>query len=283
MHQQNTAAYLSTYTFSGKERDVETSLSYFGARYYEAGLSIWLSVDPLSDKYPYQSAFTYCGWNPLSIIDPDGRDEFELDKKTGAINKVSETRFFRESDGTITTIGTDIEYSGTGTEVDKLKDSKGKEMYVNSKSLRQPLKNSSVKDLMFFEFSDNAEAANFFEFVAEGSDVEWGYARQNENASSYVGTNGGNGHSVFGAFMEQSLGSSLIMLMHSHPTGGEPSVDLHGPNGTRVGDLNAAYSSKFPNLLRKVYDVPNRRTYDYDGSTYVSGKRYNSSHKGFKP
>jgi RHS repeat-associated protein len=74
VHQQNTAAYYTPYTFSGKERDVETSLSYFGARYYEAGLSIWLSVDPLSDKYPSLSAYNYCALNPVMLVDPDGRE-----------------------------------------------------------------------------------------------------------------------------------------------------------------------------------------------------------------
>ena len=37
----------SRYTFSAKEKDTETGLSYFGARYYSSDLSIWLSVDPM--------------------------------------------------------------------------------------------------------------------------------------------------------------------------------------------------------------------------------------------
>ena len=75
VHQQNTAAYYTPYTFSGKERDMETGLSYFGARYYDAGLSIWLSVDPLADhpnqvdKSPYAAFWN----NPVIYTDPDGR------------------------------------------------------------------------------------------------------------------------------------------------------------------------------------------------------------------
>jgi RHS repeat-associated protein len=41
------------YTFSGKEKDTETGYGYFGARYYDSGLNIWLSVDPMRDKYDY--------------------------------------------------------------------------------------------------------------------------------------------------------------------------------------------------------------------------------------
>jgi len=36
---------------TGKERDEETGLDYFGARYYDSDISVWLSVDPLSDMW----------------------------------------------------------------------------------------------------------------------------------------------------------------------------------------------------------------------------------------
>ena len=62
----------SSYTFSAKERDAETGLSYFGARYYSSDLSIWLSVDPMSDKYPSLSPYVYCADNPVKLVDPDG-------------------------------------------------------------------------------------------------------------------------------------------------------------------------------------------------------------------
>jgi hypothetical protein len=47
--------------------------NYFGARYYDADISVWLSVDPLSDKYPSMSAYMYCAGNPVMLVDPDGR------------------------------------------------------------------------------------------------------------------------------------------------------------------------------------------------------------------
>jgi RHS repeat-associated protein len=61
-----------TYTFSAKERDSETSLSYFGSRYYSSDLSIWLSVDPMSGKYPSLSPYVYCANNPVKLVDPNG-------------------------------------------------------------------------------------------------------------------------------------------------------------------------------------------------------------------
>jgi RHS repeat-associated protein len=70
---QRTSYWNSRYSFSGKEKDEESGYSYFGARYYDSDLSIWLSVDPLSDKYPFISPYVYCVNNPIKYWDPDGR------------------------------------------------------------------------------------------------------------------------------------------------------------------------------------------------------------------
>ena len=60
------------YKFNAKELDEETGMYYYGARYYTPEVSIWLSVDPLADKYPSMSPYMYCAGNPVMFIDPDG-------------------------------------------------------------------------------------------------------------------------------------------------------------------------------------------------------------------
>ena len=68
------ASYSERFTFTGKERDEETGYGYFGARYYNADSPTgWMSVDPMSDKYPSLSPYNYCAWNPVRLIDPNGR------------------------------------------------------------------------------------------------------------------------------------------------------------------------------------------------------------------
>jgi RHS repeat-associated protein len=47
------------FKFTGKERDAETGFDYFGARYYASELSIWLSVDPLSELSLGMSPYAY--------------------------------------------------------------------------------------------------------------------------------------------------------------------------------------------------------------------------------
>ncbi len=63
------------FVFTGKEKDEETGYGYFGARYMDHELmTMWLSVDPLADKHPSISTYAYCAWNPVRLVDPDGRD-----------------------------------------------------------------------------------------------------------------------------------------------------------------------------------------------------------------
>ena len=72
---ERTTSYEERFTFTGKERDSETGYGYFGARYYDSDfLTGWLSVDPMADKYPSLSPYAYCAWNPVKLVDPDGRD-----------------------------------------------------------------------------------------------------------------------------------------------------------------------------------------------------------------
>ena len=72
--QRNTEEFDSRYKFTAKELDNETSYTYFGARYYDSELSGWLSVDPMSDKYPSLSPYCYTADNPVVLVDPNGME-----------------------------------------------------------------------------------------------------------------------------------------------------------------------------------------------------------------
>ena len=60
------------YLFNAKEFDEETGLYYYGARYYEPRLSLWISTDALKEKTPNVSPYIYTDNNPIIYIDPDG-------------------------------------------------------------------------------------------------------------------------------------------------------------------------------------------------------------------
>ena len=64
------------YLFNAKEFDEETGMYYYGARYYEPRLSIWLGTDPKQDKYPNIHSYCFCLNNPIKVIDPNGQDSY---------------------------------------------------------------------------------------------------------------------------------------------------------------------------------------------------------------
>ena len=92
----------SAYKFNGKEKDDETGYSYYGARYYTDRLSIWLSVDPLADKYPHLSPYAYCANNPVMLVDPDGKASGPPDRVQAAYNMVG-TKYKQESTNNLRT------------------------------------------------------------------------------------------------------------------------------------------------------------------------------------
>jgi len=70
----------TSYLFNAKEFDEETGMYYYGARYYEPRLSLWMSVDRFAEKYPYSTPYVYCLENPLKFIDLNG-DSTVIDNK----------------------------------------------------------------------------------------------------------------------------------------------------------------------------------------------------------
>ncbi len=67
---------LKRYRFAAKERDEESSLIYYGARYYAPWLARWISTDPLSKESG--SDYAYALDNPLRIVDPSGASGVEV-------------------------------------------------------------------------------------------------------------------------------------------------------------------------------------------------------------
>lgn len=83
----------SPYKFNGKELDEETGWYYYGARYYDPRLSVWLSIDPLASYDPINNSehyidgqhnggvfnamnlnvYGYTYQNPLRYVDPNGK------------------------------------------------------------------------------------------------------------------------------------------------------------------------------------------------------------------
>ena len=64
------------YKYNGKEFDTKKGLNWYdyGARYYDAALGRFTTVDPSSENYYAFNPYSYCVNNPIKYIDPDGKD-----------------------------------------------------------------------------------------------------------------------------------------------------------------------------------------------------------------
>lgn len=101
-----------------KNRNI-ISISFMNAcpykRHYHSNLSIWLSVDPMADKYPRVSPYVYCGNNPVKIIDPKGEELWIVGEGANSdmacnatfqqLQSSTNLRLKRNSDGKISIIG----------------------------------------------------------------------------------------------------------------------------------------------------------------------------------
>ena len=72
LFEEHSTSKTMRYLFNGKELDSETGLYYYGARYYDPRVSLWLNVDPLAEKT--MTPYAYTNNNPIRFIDPTGME-----------------------------------------------------------------------------------------------------------------------------------------------------------------------------------------------------------------
>ena len=236
------------YTFSAKEKDSETGLSYFGSRYYSSDLSIWLSMDPQAAKYPHQSNYVYCSNNPLKVIDPNGEDEWDLEK-----------------DGTLS------QRPNGRTDVDIIhaKDKKGNnvERYYKAGTINinSQCDEKYDNDVGWFttdkmEFNDSETATDFFEFAANYSDVEW--ALKISPDKSIVGTSHDPG------FVNIDSPKNMTYDIHSHID--DPNKYMGSDHLKAMEYYNKGVTSKVYEVGKQSYATYNPTSFRLDGPREIS-------------
>ena len=185
------------HAFASKERDAETGLSYFGARYYSSDLSIWFSVDPMSDKYPSMSPYNYCANNPVRCVDPNGEDTIDVDQKTGKT-----TITLQDGNDILRCGGNKVTLSGNGV----FNKAKGNE-------------NQSNDNQTLLTGLTSSDAAKVFNFMADNTKVEWGYMRT-KSGEYFVGAkhdgSGKNGESLIFNIVMDAKPNTVANYSHSH-------------------------------------------------------------------
>ena len=64
--------YSSPFRFNGKEYDEYTGQYYYGARFHDPLLGLWLSPDPMFFARPHLTPYNFVQNNPIMLWDPTG-------------------------------------------------------------------------------------------------------------------------------------------------------------------------------------------------------------------
>ena len=176
--QRNANGYLSPYRFNGKELDEETGLYYYGARYYNPRLSLWLSVDLKQEENINISTYCYVVSNPTVFVDIDGykpRIYYEI-KGTGHT-------FVTTGSGNSTTVYTYGRYAELGK--DK---SSARSTTPTGEGVLVILKGKDAKKFIEDQIINNN--AGVFEFVTGSDDKVDKFFQDKFNKSDKIPTKG---------------------------------------------------------------------------------------------
>ena len=190
---------------TGKEKDVETGYGYFGARYIDQDLTtLFLSVDPMADKYPSINPYAYCMWNPIKLIDPDGMDTI-----------VS----IALRNGDVSFWGTDKTSNGTFVEV--YSDNNLVERYSCNGIVSIESDLGATRTTLCF--SDNIDANNVFNLLIGNnnlnveSGVEWDYYQQRDGSGDLITSQKIDAVDVSG-FKNKYNDIKSLQYHHFHPS-----------------------------------------------------------------
>ena len=207
---------------------------------------MWLSVDPLADKNIAYTPYMYCNGNPIMLIDPDGRDVWDIDVDGNIVNfQKDETRdaFY-------------MGYIDGDGNYHRQMDSHGHERSIQFEYgtiERQKTLDTKSGSYDFYQIRGDKNASQLFEFLSQSTGVEWslvqtgisGQSGLNFLATSHM-TNTEFGMSY--AFSQRLYdGYTIRTWMHNHPnnmpypSGVTSNTQTGHPMG-EWGDIGAAKS-----------------------------------------
>ena len=216
------------------------------ARHHHSALSIWLSVDPMADKYPSTSPYVYCANNPVRLVDPDGRDIWEIDECGKIINHYedNEIDLFRI-------------VNGAG------------ECIAESQTFKAGTFSLILDDEKYSIFSSNNNESSERLFLFFGDNLSIESECINSNLGSFIGnSNDERSTSLLDPIMTFIPEIVVDHHMHSHPMLGFGDWVI----SKAVSDAAYELWLRNPNVVMELYSQRTKQieTYDYDTPYYSS-------------
>ena len=182
------------YLFNAKEFDEETGMYYYGARYYEPRISIWMSIDPMQEKTPNYSSYCYTLNNPIIFIDFYG-----LETSSPGDVYSSDGRYLRndgKNDSKVYVVPISKIVIKGGTKKWAIKDQKEvKGMTTEELNLR-----ASLSTLKQTEAGRKNNPLDYNTWNNGDNFTNKSYAESPENYNTHPGTNPNSGGSAAGAY-----------------------------------------------------------------------------------
>ena len=269
------------YLFNAKEFDEETGMYYYGARYYEPRLSLWMSVDPIANLKNWISPYAYTKDNPLRYIDPDGQDEWEINKQGKIVKHIKTDKhdaFYI------------VNYRG--------KRIRGKSISFTYGTVEKATGQKNDRGLLYdvYQVRGDKQGTLLFEYYSKNTSVEWSQMQtgfKGKRGLNYITTS--HQHSTetgMADLFDKQLknGYTLRSNVHSHPENTPYPSGLNGGSGdipyaqwiTDESKQNPSFKIYLPGKGTYVKFSPNSSpedfgfgipTYNLKGVTVVGHKK----------
>ncbi len=248
------------YKYNGKELDRMHGLDTYdyGARQHDPILARWDRMDLLCEKTPGISPYVYCGNSPVRYVDPDGRDDYDVNRD-GTLTLKRQTKS-----------STDmlISKNKQSIEVSKSFIQSHNHITVNARGSKSIDDNVVFKaNIDMYSISDIERATPIYEFLKNNTDVEW--------SKTVVGNSNEKNVFISTTHDEQNeVGQSIIATVITEGT-----MQAKYPNISKYTDIyDASHSHSLGNITVSLGDVklakmiqskfPQATLSIYDGNAY---------------
>ncbi|GEM_PF-1468878 len=263
MLREYSSTYEERFLTTQHERDRNTGLDYRGARYYDADVARFLSLDPLARQYPSLSDYSYVAGNPIIFIDPTGMAVEDIGIYT--VDNKGNVKHVR-------TIEHEDEYDMLYKKEDwDNKEYEGNRVRIDDLGLLTELSNGNLARSS--AASENKEEfTELLLYLMNNTDVEWGGFgyRQGDGKILNVMATSHQTNTVGGSTsLDTKYGEdNLVYDIHSHP----------GYNGTK----GASVDDEFADDMDRIRSRYNRLGKTMSGGFprhYVYHKSSNNLYK----